>query len=145
MESQNDPRDCVRCSDCRRVFANLYELDLHKCSNWPLPMFSSDSIEVKSFVENVNALLAKHYSAPFGRIVELQEGPKYIRVVARDVFEGEVRSDTGSAYCFIDRSNGNILKPAGWKTPEKKNPRSNITDETNGMKGVTPYGTTYLR
>jgi hypothetical protein len=108
-------------------------------------MFDSTSTEVTTFLAKVNALLAANYTAPFGKVAELQEGPKYIRVVTRDTYEGKVRTDTGSAYAFIDRSNGNVLKAAGWRTPEKKNPRSNITDETNGMKGVTVYGTTYLR
>ena len=66
------------------------------------------------------------------------DGPKYIRVY---------KSDHGqrSLYCFIDKSNGNVLKGKGWKAPERKNPRSNIYDADSGMSGVTHHGTTYLR
>ena len=50
----------------------------------------------------------------------LEVGPKNIRVV-----QSEITPITGKAlphrsvYCFIDRSNGDLLKAAGWKTPAK--------------------------
>lgn len=77
--------------------------------------------------------------------LEAEVGPKYIRIVSKGTHtrSGEVTSR--SAYCFIDRTNGNVLKSAGWKGPEKRNPRSNIFASDFGASGVTGYGTTYLR
>jgi hypothetical protein len=75
--------------------------------------------------------------------VEIERGPKYIRIVEQ-TFVNE-HSSGRSAFCFIDRENGNVLKPAGWKGPEKRNPRSTIFADDFGASGVTGYGTTYLR
>jgi hypothetical protein len=76
--------------------------------------------------------------------LETQVGPKYIRVVAIDLHNGQ-KAEYGSAYCFIDKTTGDVLKPAGFKGPEKKNPRSNIYADDFGASGVSGYGTVYLR
>jgi hypothetical protein len=60
-------------------------------------------------------------------------GPKYAKVVHGD-----------AVYCFVDKTNGNVLKAAGWKTPAK-HARGNIYDEANGLKFMGPYGPAYLR
>ena len=71
---------------------------------------------------------------------------KFVRLVSRRC------AGDGSAFCFVDLSNGNILKAAGWKAPEKKNPRGNIRvgDVSNLWNGAfTSHGgglfTAYLR
>ncbi len=76
-------------------------------------------------------------------------GPKFVRVVRAEylVEDGIVQFDkclSRSAHCFIDRTNGNVLKTASWKTPVKNNPRGNIF-EADPLRGVTAYGTVYLR
>ncbi len=53
--------------------------------------------------------------------------------------------DSRSCHCFIDTTNGNVLKSAGWKAPEKKNPRGNLFDEKNGLGMMGIYGTAYLK
>lgn len=45
-------------------------------------------------------------------------------------------------YCFIDRSNGNILMPATFSTPAK-GARGNIFDADHGMKRMGPHGPAY--
>lgn len=50
----------------------------------------------------------------------------------------------GSAFCFVDKENGNVLKPASWKSPAK-HARGNILDEHSGLKHIGPYGPAYLR
>jgi len=68
--------------------------------------------------------------------LELMEGRRYFRVVRVGV-----NNLHRSAYCFVDRTNGDVLKPAGWKGPAK-HARGNIfTDHI----GVGPYGAHYLR
>lgn len=57
-------------------------------------------------------------------------GKKYVRIVRK-----------GSAYCFIDKTNGDILKAASWKAPAK-GARGNIY-AADPLAGVTPYGAVY--
>ena len=73
----------------------------------------------------------KRYDFDFGTKLVLERNRKYIRVVRTD------RSSSRSAHCFIDKADGNIYKPAGWKGPKKNFPRGNIF--TNRI-GVGPYG-----
>jgi hypothetical protein len=47
----------------------------------------------------------------------------------------------GSCFCFVDMSNGNILKSASWSTPAK-GARGHIS---NGANDVSPYGAAYKR
>ena len=49
-----------------------------------------------------------------------------------------------SAWAFIDRSTGDVLKPATYKAPAK-HARGNIFDPQNGMSSMGPYGPAYLR
>lgn len=64
--------------------------------------------------------------------IKLDVGPKYVRV-----WKGS------SAYAFIEKATGNILKPGGWKAPEpKKIIRGNIYAE-NPLDGCGPYGVIY--
>lgn len=67
-----------------------------------------------------------------------ENGKRYIRIVRKDcnrLLQG------GSAHCFIDKTNGDILKSASWKAPAK-GARGNIF---NGAKGMTSYGAEYRR
>jgi len=75
--------------------------------------------------------------------LSLERGPKYIRVVVSDSY-GDSKTGAGrSVYCFIDTTNGNILKSASWKAPAK-HARGNIFD-ADPLQGVTQYGAQYLR
>lgn len=53
--------------------------------------------------------------------ITLEYGKKYVRVVVSTW-------GSRSVYCFIDQSNGDILKAANWKTPVK-GARGNIFNE----------------
>ena len=65
-------------------------------------------------------------------------GRKYIRIVSEHKLYGGQRS----AFCFVEKSTGNVLKCAGWKTPAK-HARGNI--HKVGKEGVGEYGALYLR
>jgi hypothetical protein len=81
---------------------------------------------------------AKHYTNLQPPKVELQPGSKFIKVIMAD-------NSQRSVYCFIDKSNGNILKPAGWKAPEPKRiPRGNIFGD-NPLEGCNVHSVAYLR
>lgn len=64
------------------------------------------------------------------------KGKKYVRIVISNS-----GGENGSVFCFIEKSSGNILKAAGWKTPAK-GARGNIYAD-DPLKGVTEYGAAY--
>lgn len=69
--------------------------------------------------------------------LDFAAGKRYIRVFSH------VSNEQRSAWAFVD-GNGDILKPASWKTPAKT-ARGNIYDESAGMSRITPFGPAYLR
>ncbi len=78
-------------------------------------------------VQEFKRLLQELYEADYMRFghvgaprIELEEGSKNIRVMT----VGTQRS----AYCFIEKANGNLLKTASWKAPAK-GARGNIFNE----------------
>jgi len=72
-------------------------------------------------------------------------GSRYIRIeqisLQRDALNKPVRC---SAWAFIDRTTGDVLKAASFKTPAKGS-RGNIFNPDNGMTRITPYGPAYNR
>ena len=50
-----------------------------------------------------------------------EEGKKYVRIVSG-------KHGQKSAFGFIDKETGNLLKAAGWKAPAKNFARGNIAD-----------------
>lgn len=77
-----------------------------------------------------------------------EAGPKYARIVSRCPLKDERgRNYHQSAYCFIDLSNGDILKADGWKKPAK-HPRGNIRVGSSPNwwnNAVTLNGAAYIR
>lgn len=79
-------------------------------------------------------------------VIEVQVGQKYARIVRREKW-GDNPVTGGSAHCFIDLSNGNILKAASFKVPAKQ-VRGNIfeLDFDIGIgRAVGEFGAAYLR
>lgn len=90
--------------------------------------------QLETFMNGLTDMLNKHQnSVGTFKNIQLHKGRKYIKV--------EVG---GSAFCFIDKTNGDVLKPASWSAPAK-HARGNIFDNSNGLKYVGPYGPAYLR
>ena len=79
---------------------------------------------------DIEAWVAK-VNERFGGTRTIARGRKYAKIV-----------NGGSVYCFVDRTNGDILKAASWKAPAK-HARGNIYD-ADPLKGVGPYGAAYL-
>jgi hypothetical protein len=52
-------------------------------------------------------------------------GSRYVRVVSMD-------HGSRSCHCFVDKTNGDVLKSAGWKAPAA-GARGNIFDSKNGL------------
>lgn len=117
------------------------------CSVHPptgLPSEDAFRSAVNNFLSLVQAMSDEYYKTKFPNLktsqFTLMEGKRYIRVVVTTAAGQGQRS----SYCFIDKTNGNVLKSASWKQPERKHPRGNIYD-ANPIAGCTPYGTVYLR
>lgn len=95
--------------------------------------------KLETFIEGCQKLVDRQYADSVlpVPVLSLMRGKKYIRVVKDDTVQK-------SAYCFIDMSNGNVLKCAGWKAPAK-GARGNIFNEDNGLKRMSAYGAAYNR
>lgn len=96
--------------------------------------------EIENFCEGLQHMLSMGRQVPLESIeVTAGIGARFIRIVVKD-------GPGCYAYAFVDRSNGNILKPAGWKGPAK-HARGNIRDggPENGWAGACGlYGVKYL-
>jgi hypothetical protein len=77
--------------------------------------------------------------------VDFTLGKRYIKVISLTSSSCTSALRRESVFCFIDTTNGNVLKASSWKAPETKNPRSNIGDEDFGESGIDYYGAIYLR
>jgi len=69
--------------------------------------------------------------------ISIGGGRKYIKLIRKD------RSQE-SVHAFVDTTNGDVLKPAGWSAPAK-HARGNIFDEHNGLSKMGPHGPAYLK
>ena len=73
------------------------------------------------------------------RKLTARKGSKYIKIIADDVGKD---SNSRTVWGFIDRLNGDILKPANWNRPAKHN-RGNIFDE-DPLLFIGQYGPAYM-
>lgn len=100
--------------------------------------------KLESFIEGCQKLINENYSINFKNlthpVLKLDGGKKYLRI---SLFRPDGTPD-GGVYCFIDTTNGDVLKPASYKAPAK-HARGNIFDNWNGLKHMGPYGPAYLR
>lgn len=76
--------------------------------------------------------------------LEAEDRARYIRIVAREYSRSTGERITSSAWAFIDKSNGDVLK-ADSATRPAKGARGNIFDEHNGMHRIGVYGPAYNR
>lgn len=93
--------------------------------------------ELAEFCKRLDLQQQRHYTkfCP-GQTIPVHlymTGKRFARIVRDD---GVSRS----AVVFVEMSNGDIWKPAGWKAPTLNFSRGNIRDEHGGMKQITPYG-----
>lgn len=70
-----------------------------------------------------------------GEKIYAMKGRRYVRIV-REYCPGQ-----RSAFCFVDKQTGDVLKCAGWKAPAK-HARGNIY---SGEYGIGQFGAAYLR
>ena len=75
------------------------------------------------------------------RKLTARKGSKYIKIISEDV--GKDISNSRTVWGFVERSNGDILKPATWRRPAKGN-RGNIFDE-DPLLFIGQYGPAYIK
>ena len=72
-------------------------------------------------------------------VLVAMKGRKNVKVVRRTVYDDGSMSKGGSAHCFVDMTNGDVLKAASWKAPAK-HARGNIFKDDNGLGAIAPQG-----
>ena len=76
---------------------------------------------------------------PFGKKLTTRKGSKYIKIISEDV---GTDNNSRTVWGFVEKSNGDILKPASWSKPAKHN-RGNIFDE-DPLLFIGLYGPAYM-
>lgn len=66
-------------------------------------------------------------------ILTAEIGKRYVKVIREN-----------SVHCFVDLTNGDVLKAASFKMPAK-HARGNIFNDDHGVGAMSPYGANYLR
>lgn len=82
----------------------------------------------------INKFFATSISPPHK--LEMSKGRRYIKIVSH-------RNPGRSVFAFIDRTNGDILKPATWNAPAK-HARGNVFDSDFGLQHTSWTGPNYL-
>ena len=99
--------------------------------------------QFQTWLTGANKVLEDHRQAVHPNLTKellvASEGERYIKITR--VREGQIG---GSAYGFIDRTNGDVLMAASWRAPAK-HARGNVLQPDNGLDCVGPYGIAYLR
>ena len=82
--------------------------------------------------------MKQHHPNVTPDVIGRRPGKKYVKIVRARAGEAG-----GSVHCFVDMTNGDVLKAASWKAPAK-HARGNIFDEHNGLGSMGEYGPAYL-
>jgi hypothetical protein len=90
----------------------------------------------------VDKWAAQYLNIAIRATVEAEELSRYVRIARVERASGQVISR--SAYAFIDKQTGDVLKPSSWKAPAK-HVRGNINDEWNGLRFCDWHGPASLR
>jgi hypothetical protein len=95
----------------------------------------------RDFMDYCQKMRDDYYSQQFPNNarepLDAMVGGRWIRIVTIQGHGGK------SAWAFVDKTNGDVMKPAGWSAPAK-HARANIFDR-GSWKKVGPYGPAYLR
>jgi len=107
-----------------------------------LKIDSELSTRLEEFLARCQNKINEHFAERFKSLavptLEIDPGRRFLRIVVN-------RGDTTRyVYCFIDITNGDVLKSEGWKKPAK-HARGNLYNDDFGAADMTPYGAPYLR
>ena len=93
--------------------------------------------------QNFNVTCAKSVELGFGRVYQIVEGKKYLKIVQRDVTDGKVTDRSGSVHAFVDKKNADLYKAAGWAAPAK-GVRYNLITDMQKLEQVANWNGGYL-
>ena len=101
---------------------------------------------IEEYVVFVQETLDKHHEEQkfhdfMREALTINWGRKYARILKYRKDQGPT---SGSAFGFIDRTNGDILKAATWNSPAK-HARGNVLNKSTWAGSHSPYGMAYLR
>ena len=96
-----------------------------------------EDLDKKIFDQTLKDWLERAQQVANGNLHISNNGRKYIRINL-SLYAGT----TNAAFCFIDKSNGDVLMAANYSAPAK-HARGNIYEI--GNEGITAYGAKYLR
>lgn len=101
------------------------------------PTLAAALVQFVAFAQKVCSDYRQAHFPMLGDVtLSVEEGRRYAKIV---------RTDNGrSVHCFVDLTNGDILKAAGWKAPAK-HARGSILDPATYAAAVGPYGAAYLK
>lgn len=105
---------------------------------------------LQKYIEGCQKIHDKHKamyfpSVPYDTVLEIKAGKRYDKIVAKEYVKATGQSNVGgSVHSFVEKSTGNVFKPAGWNAPAK-HARGNIYDEANGLGMMGPYGPASLK
>jgi hypothetical protein len=93
----------------------------------------------------VNEHFATHFPTLQPSRLSIEPGKRYVRIVTtRTNSDGTPDTMSRSVYCFVDTTNGDILKADSWKKPAKHS-RGSIFAQDHGQSAVNWHGAHYLR
>ena len=96
------------------------------------------------FVDSVQVMKDEYMGKNFpslGRVlITVERGKRYAKLVLADASAPII---SRYVYCFVDLTNGDILKAASWKAPAKR-ARGNIL-AADPISAVNTHGANYLR
>src|SRR5262245_59899944 len=93
-----------------------------------------------TFLQGVKQIAANY--DPTTRI-EADVGPRYIRVVRVEPPNWDGDHEHRTLHCFVDRSNGQVLR-GSWKQPRfTKQSRGNIFDANSGLGSMKRHSADY--
>lgn len=101
-------------------------------------LFSAENPAFQNFFEMLVSIRHADFRKSFPTLEQdtfsIQTGRRYIKI--------NLHSSNGQTFvhAFVDRTNGDVLKPATFKAPAK-HARGNIFAEDNGRSAITAQGT----
>ncbi len=101
------------------------------------------NIALRVFIEGCQNIHTDYMARSFPGLtpdkISATTGKRYVRVVRRSA-----HASYGSAHCFVDLTNGDVLLAGSWTAPAR-HARGNIFDEYRGLGSIGEYGPAYLR
>ena len=101
---------------------------------------------LRLFVLGAQNKIDEHYYKNLSNLtlkrLTVEVGRRYVKIVVIDGYGS--RFESRSAHSFVDKTNGDVLKAASWRSPAK-HARGNIFNDDNGLGGITAYGARYLK